>query len=160
MLHPRDLHGFRSLPRVISAGPRVKGTSDRADFRAMSSAAGTATLDPRAQRVIEEQRARRQNRLAARERRSLVASVGAFLVVAVALAEAMPTDRAPGAVTMILLVGVYALAFHLDFEVGNRIGRPDAARARPDALRPADGDRPDRGRLGRDPREPDRVRRR
>jgi HD-GYP domain-containing protein (c-di-GMP phosphodiesterase class II) len=84
----------------------------------MSSAAGTATLDPRAQRVIEEQRARRLNRLAVRERRSLVLSVGAFVAVALVLTEAMPTDRSPGAVTTLLLIAVYALAFRLDFEIG------------------------------------------
>jgi HD-GYP domain-containing protein (c-di-GMP phosphodiesterase class II) len=84
----------------------------------MSTAAGTATLDPRAQRVIEEQRARRLNRLAIRERRSLLASVGAFLAVALLVTEALPTDRDPGAGPMLLLIAVYALAFHLDFEVG------------------------------------------
>jgi uncharacterized membrane protein len=84
----------------------------------MSTAAGTASLDPRAQRVIEEQRARRLSRLALRERRSLFGSVGAFLAVAVVLAEALPTERSPGMLTTLVLIAVYALAFHLDFEIG------------------------------------------
>jgi HD-GYP domain-containing protein (c-di-GMP phosphodiesterase class II) len=84
----------------------------------MSTAAGTATLDPGAQRVIEEQRARRLHRLAVRERRSLFASVGAFLTVAVLMVEVVPTDRSPGAFTTLLLIAVYALAFRLHFEIG------------------------------------------
>lgn len=84
----------------------------------MSTAAGTATLDPRAQRVIEEQRARRINRLASRERWSLLASAGSFLAVATALAVFLPTVRDPGAIAIVLLIAVYALAFRLDFEVG------------------------------------------
>jgi HD-GYP domain-containing protein (c-di-GMP phosphodiesterase class II) len=83
----------------------------------MSTAAGTVTLDPHAQRVIEEQRARRLSRLAVRERWSLVASAGAFLAVALVMVEAIPTTRSPGAVTTLLLIGVYALAFRLDFEI-------------------------------------------
>jgi hypothetical protein len=84
----------------------------------MSSAAGTATLDPRAQRVIEERRARRLSRLAARERRSLLLSVGLFLAVALAMASRIPSERSPESLTILLLVAVYALAFRLDFEIG------------------------------------------
>ena len=84
----------------------------------MSTAAGTATLDPGAQRVIEEQRARRLHRLAVRERRTLLGSVGAFLAVAAVMVETVPTERTPGEFTTLLLIAVYALAFRLDFEVG------------------------------------------
>jgi HD-GYP domain-containing protein (c-di-GMP phosphodiesterase class II) len=84
----------------------------------MSTAAGTATLDPGAQRVIEEQRARRLHRLAVRERRTLLGSVGAFLAVAAIMIETVPTERTPGEFTTLLLIAVYALAFRLDFEVG------------------------------------------
>ena len=84
----------------------------------MSTAAGTASLDPRSQRVIEERRARRLSRLAARERRTLLLSVGAFLATAVVMVDAIPSDRSPGLVTTLLLVAVYALAFRLDFEIG------------------------------------------
>ena len=83
----------------------------------MSTAAVTGS-DPAAQRVIEEQRARRMNRVARRERLSLLVSAGAFLACAALMAGLMPTDRSPGVIATLLLVGVYALAFHLDFEIG------------------------------------------
>jgi HD-GYP domain-containing protein (c-di-GMP phosphodiesterase class II) len=79
---------------------------------------GSAGLDPAAQRVIEEQRARRLSRLAQRERVSLLVSAGAFLAAAIAMAAAMPTQRAPGMLATTLLIAVYALAFRLDFEIG------------------------------------------
>jgi HD-GYP domain-containing protein (c-di-GMP phosphodiesterase class II) len=103
---------------VISGLAGVKAEPAEADFPTMSTAAGTASLDPRAQRVIEEQRARRLSRLALRERRSLFGSVGAFLAVAVVMAETLPTERSPGMLTTLVLIAVYALAFHLDFEIG------------------------------------------
>jgi HD-GYP domain-containing protein (c-di-GMP phosphodiesterase class II) len=86
----------------------------------MSTAAvsGSAGLDPAAQRVIEEQRARRLSRLAQRERLSLLVSAGAFLGCAVLMAGAVPTDRSPGPVVTLLLIAIYALAFRLDFEIG------------------------------------------
>jgi HD-GYP domain-containing protein (c-di-GMP phosphodiesterase class II) len=85
----------------------------------MSTAAvsGSAGLDPAAQRVIEEQRARRLDRLARRERLSLLVSAGAFLACALLMVGLMPTDRSPGPVAILLLVGVYALAFRLHFEI-------------------------------------------
>jgi HD-GYP domain-containing protein (c-di-GMP phosphodiesterase class II) len=79
---------------------------------------GRATLDPADQRVVEERRARRLNRLARRERLSLLVSAGAFLACAVLMAGLIPTARSPGAVATLLLVCVYALAFRLDFEIG------------------------------------------
>jgi HD-GYP domain-containing protein (c-di-GMP phosphodiesterase class II) len=81
----------------------------------MSTAA--ATLDPDAQRVIEEQRARRLSRLARRDRWSLLISTAAFLAVATVLPVLVPSDRAPSAVTVIVLLGAYAAAFRLDFEI-------------------------------------------
>jgi HD-GYP domain-containing protein (c-di-GMP phosphodiesterase class II) len=101
---------------VIFRAARVKGHVREADFEDMSTAAGT--LDPRSQRVIEERRARRLSRLASRERRTLLISVGAFLATAVAMVHAIPSDRSPGIATTLLLVAVYALAFRLDFEIG------------------------------------------
>jgi len=86
----------------------------------MSTAAvtGAGGLDPSAQRVIEEQRARRLSRLARRERYSLLASAGAFVACASVMAVAVPTHRMPGAIATLVLIGVYALAFRLDFEIG------------------------------------------
>jgi HD-GYP domain-containing protein (c-di-GMP phosphodiesterase class II) len=90
----------------------------------MSSAAGTTSghsiaLDPDAQRVIEEQRARRLSRLATRDRTTLIVSVGAFLLVAGLLAALIPSHRSPSFLTVALLVGAYALAFRLDFEISS-----------------------------------------
>jgi HD-GYP domain-containing protein (c-di-GMP phosphodiesterase class II) len=83
-----------------------------------SAAAGHDSLDPQAQRAIEEQRARRLRRLADREWRSLAVSAGLFLVVAGGLAIWLPSQRSPEPVAVVLLVVAYALAFRLDFEVG------------------------------------------
>ena len=90
----------------------------KADFSAAMSTAAVTGSDPAAQRVIEEQRARRMNRVARRERLSLLVSAGAFLVCAILMAGLLPTDRSPGVIATLLLIGVYALAFHLDFEIG------------------------------------------
>jgi HD-GYP domain-containing protein (c-di-GMP phosphodiesterase class II) len=90
---------------------------------AMSTAAVTS-LDPAQQRVIEEQRARRLNGIAKRERLSIFVSAGAFLGVAAAMAAFVPTDRSPGLVAGLLLVAVYALAFELDFEIGTGLAVP------------------------------------
>jgi HD-GYP domain-containing protein (c-di-GMP phosphodiesterase class II) len=83
-----------------------------------SAAAGHDSLDPQAQRVIEEQRARRLRRLADREWRSLAVSTALFLVVAGAMAIALPSERSPQPIVVLLLVLAYALAFRLDFEIG------------------------------------------
>jgi putative nucleotidyltransferase with HDIG domain len=83
-----------------------------------SAAAGHESLDPHAQRVIEEQRARRLRRLADREWRSLVVSSALFLLVAGAMAFTIPSERSPGLLAAVLLVTAYAVAFRLDFEIG------------------------------------------
>jgi HD-GYP domain-containing protein (c-di-GMP phosphodiesterase class II) len=85
---------------------------------ATAVASGSSGLDPAAERIIEERRARRLSRLAARERRSLILSVAAFLATALVMIDAIPSARSPGAFTILLLIAVYALAFRLDFEIG------------------------------------------
>jgi HD-GYP domain-containing protein (c-di-GMP phosphodiesterase class II) len=88
----------------------------------MSTAAGATqsiALDPDAQRVIEEQRARRLDRLASRDRMTLVVSLGIFLGLAGSLAVLVPSDRSPAIVTVGVLLAGYAIAFRLDFEVGS-----------------------------------------
>ena len=82
----------------------------------MSTAA--SILDPDAQRVIEEQRARRLRRLATRDRATLAVSIVAFFGTAGSLAAFLPSHRSPSAATVALLIAAYALAFRLDFEVG------------------------------------------
>ena len=87
----------------------------------MSAVGGThsVALDPDAQRVIEERRARRLDRLARRDRATSFVSVGLFLVAAVALFALIPSDRNPSFATVALLIGAYALAFRLDFEISS-----------------------------------------
>ena len=89
----------------------------------MSTAAPTTTprsvlFDPDEQRVIEERRARRLQRLARRELWSFAVFAGGFLAAALALALLLPSEREPGVVAVILLVAAYAAAFRLDFEIG------------------------------------------
>jgi HD-GYP domain-containing protein (c-di-GMP phosphodiesterase class II) len=88
----------------------------------MSTAVGgthSVALDPDAQRVIEERRARRLDSLARRDRATLFVSVGLFLVVAGALFAWIPSERDPSFLTVALLIGAYALAFRLDFEISS-----------------------------------------
>ena len=90
----------------------------------MSTAASTTTsrsvlLDPDEQRVIEERRARRLQRLARRELWSFAVFAGGFLAASLALALLVPSERQPGAAAVILLVAAYAAAFRLDFEIGS-----------------------------------------
>jgi HD-GYP domain-containing protein (c-di-GMP phosphodiesterase class II) len=88
----------------------------------MATAAAAATtsllLDPEEQRVIEEQRARRLQRVAVRERVAFVLFTGGFAVAAVTTAVAFHSSRSPSALTIALLVAAYAAAFRLDFEIG------------------------------------------
>ena len=89
---------------------------------AMSTAAATNTaapvgLDPEAQQAVEERRARRLRRLAVRDRWSFLCSTAAFLAVGGAMAALLGSHRSPSAPTVLLLVGAYALAFRLDFEI-------------------------------------------
>jgi HD-GYP domain-containing protein (c-di-GMP phosphodiesterase class II) len=88
----------------------------------MSTAAtttpGSVLLDPDEQRLIEERRARRLHRLARRELTSVVVFSGGFLAAAVSMALLVPSDRHPGWIAVLLLVGAYAAAFRLDFEIG------------------------------------------
>jgi hypothetical protein len=76
-------------------------------------------LDPDAQRVIEEQRARRLSRLATRDRATTAVSLALFLVAAGSLAAVLPSHRSPSAFAVALLLAAYAVAFRLDFEVGS-----------------------------------------
>jgi HD-GYP domain-containing protein (c-di-GMP phosphodiesterase class II) len=87
----------------------------------MSTAAATTKsilLDPDEQQVIEEQRARRLQRLALRERVALVLFTGGFAVAACLTALGFHSHRSPSALTFALLVAAYAAAFRLDFEIG------------------------------------------
>jgi len=87
----------------------------------MSAAAATTKsilLDPDEQQVIEEQRARRLQRLALRERVAFVLFTCGFAGAALTTAVVFHSNRSPSALTIALLVAAYAAAFRLDFEIG------------------------------------------
>ena len=92
----------------------------------MSTAAETTSLglDPDAQRVIEERRARRLSRLARRDRATLIISAGLFVVVAGAMAAFIPSERSPSLFSVGLLVVLYAVTFRFEFEVGTGVAVP------------------------------------
>ena len=62
---------------------------------------------------------RRLQRLARRELVSLAAFTAAFLAVAITLSILLPSDRHPGPFAVLVLIGAYAAAFRLDFEIAS-----------------------------------------
>ena len=114
-----------SLERGI-LGPSVKLERRAADLGYVSTAADTPSigLDPDAQRVIEERRARRLSRLASRDRTTLIVSSGLFVAVAGAMAVLMPSERSPSFFAVALLVVLYAITFRCEFEVGTGVAVP------------------------------------
>jgi len=100
----------------------------------VSSAATTTAaalgFDPDEQRVIEERRARRLQRLARRELVSIGVLAGGFLVAAVSTALLLPSDRSPALPAVVLLVLAYAAAFRLDFS--SRAGTSSMANSAPE----------------------------
>ncbi len=88
----------------------------------MSSVAGVgdraqAHLDLEVQQSIEEGRARRLTELARDERVSLVVSNILLLATATATALLIPSVRTPSLLAVALLIGAYALAYRLEFEL-------------------------------------------
>ena len=73
-------------------------------------------LDEQVTELIEEARAGAAKRAAA-SRVSGIALAFAFLGVAVPFAVLLPTERAPSPLVVAMLVGIYVLAFRVDFEV-------------------------------------------
>ena len=84
-----------------------------------SSVRPRSTLDPDAEHAIDDRRARRSRSLATRERSAAALLGGGFLAAATLAALLLPSSgRSPGPAIVTLLIGAYALAFMLDFEVG------------------------------------------
>jgi HD-GYP domain-containing protein (c-di-GMP phosphodiesterase class II) len=81
-------------------------------------------LDPDAQRVIEERRARRLSRLASRDRTTLIVSAALFVVAAGAMAVLISSERSPSLFAVTLLVVLYAVTFRCEFEVGTGVAVP------------------------------------
>src|SRR5438876_6607778 len=122
--HPNGCFGPVPIPRTSEPS----GSRGVDLLVAMSTAASTSpsslVLDPEEQRVIEESRVRRLQRLARRELWSLVAFTAAFVAGATALALYLPSERAPGVPTVLLLIAAYATAFRLDFEIASGTAVP------------------------------------
>ena len=91
----------------------------------MANLAAQATLDPAAQEAIGDQRARRSQHLATRERASAALLGGGFLATAIVVAMLLPpSHRDPGLPVVLMLLAAYGLAFRLDFEVGTGLAVP------------------------------------
>jgi len=88
------------------------------------SAAGTTDLDPVAERLIADARARDCEHLVGRERLTRWLSAAVFLACAGALAFAAPTSRAPNPALVAALIVGYALASRVQFEVGSGLTAP------------------------------------
>ena len=91
---------------------------------AVSATPRAGVLDPDEQRVIEEARVRRLQRLARRELWSLAVFTTTFVAGASALALYLPSDRHPGLGAVLVLIGAYAAAFRLEFEIGSGTAVP------------------------------------
>jgi HD-GYP domain-containing protein (c-di-GMP phosphodiesterase class II) len=79
---------------------------------------GTAEFDPTTEVLLEDMRARRTARLGSRALWASVADGGVFLVVAAALLLLYDPMSTASPLLMLALVGAYALAYNVDFEVG------------------------------------------
>ena len=107
--------------------PSIEGTGRECGLGAIpisdlvSSAAG---FDPGTEVLIEDGRARRGSRLRRRELWANVFPGAVFLAVAGLLVLLTDSVRAPAPLTVILLVGAYALAYRIEFEVGSGLAVP------------------------------------
>jgi HD-GYP domain-containing protein (c-di-GMP phosphodiesterase class II) len=79
---------------------------------------GTAEFDPTTEVLLEDMRARRTARLGSRALWASVADGGVFLVIAAALLLLYDSTATASPLLMLALVGAYALAYNVDFEVG------------------------------------------
>jgi HD-GYP domain-containing protein (c-di-GMP phosphodiesterase class II) len=97
--------------------PSIEGTraGSDPDIRLVSSA---AEFDPVTEILIEDGRARRAARLGNRELWATVATGGGFLVIALPLALTLDSSTTLAPLVVAALVGAYALAYNVDFEVG------------------------------------------
>ena len=78
----------------------------------------TAEFDPATEVLLEDTRARRTARLRGRALWASVADGGVFLVVAAALLLLYDSTATASPLLVLALVGAYALAYNVDFEVG------------------------------------------
>ena len=84
---------------------------------ALVGSVATTELDPEAGTLIAANRERRTQDLGRRGRLSTVLVGGGFFAAAIPLALLVPTGRSPHPVTVIVLIGAYALASRIEFEL-------------------------------------------
>jgi HD-GYP domain-containing protein (c-di-GMP phosphodiesterase class II) len=84
----------------------------------------SAELDPEVQQHVEQSRARASERLRLRARRGAVTVAATFAVAAVALLVFVPSERSPSLLTIAVLLGSYALASRVEFEVRTALALP------------------------------------
>jgi HD-GYP domain-containing protein (c-di-GMP phosphodiesterase class II) len=82
------------------------------------------TLDPDADGLILESRARRQRRLVDRDRWASLAIGGGFAVAAIALAASLQTTRTPALWTYLFYAALYAAVSRVQFEIGTGAALP------------------------------------
>jgi HD-GYP domain-containing protein (c-di-GMP phosphodiesterase class II) len=78
----------------------------------------TAEFDPTTEVMLEDMRARRSARLGGRGLWASVADGGLFVVVALALSVAHTSGTSLSPLLLLGLIGAYALAYNVEFEVG------------------------------------------
>ena len=84
-----------------------------------------AELDPTTEVLLEDMRARRQARLGSRELWASVVTGGLFLAVAIPLALRLESaTELSSPLLLAALVGAYALAYNVEFEVGPGLATP------------------------------------
>jgi HD-GYP domain-containing protein (c-di-GMP phosphodiesterase class II) len=84
----------------------------------------SAELDPEVQQHVEQSRARASERLRLRARRGAIAVATTFAVAAAALLTLTHSERSPSLVTIAVLLGAYALASRVEFEVRTALALP------------------------------------
>jgi HD-GYP domain-containing protein (c-di-GMP phosphodiesterase class II) len=84
----------------------------------------SAELDPEVQQHVEQSRAHASERLRLRARRGALVVAGAFAGAVALLAILTPSHRSPSLLTAFLLVGSYALASRVEFEVRTALALP------------------------------------
>ncbi len=80
--------------------------------------AAALELDVTGEELASEARARSAEKMSARDRWASFGLAGSFLAVAGILAATVTSERSPSAATVAVLVGAYAVASRVEFEVG------------------------------------------
>src|ERR1043165_5419718 len=108
--HPIGWFGARPIPRTRDATGLGRVDSSLMVSTAATTPAAPIGLDPEEQRVIEERRARRLQRLARRELVSIAVLAGGFLVAAASTVAYFPSERSPALPAVAVLILAYAAA--------------------------------------------------